>query len=246
MHLHLSPDSPAWIRDAAATVLALHIGAGGLGLASGATALGARKGARLHRWAGNVFVVCMITMGVIGAAVAPLLPQRSSVVPGLLAGYLAASAWITVKRPAGALGVSEVGAFLFALAAAATGVMFGLQATAGPLGRLDGDPAANFLVFAIFAGLAAALDLRMILSGGLSGAQRIARHLWRMDSALLLAATSFFLGQQRVFPPALRGSPVLFAPEILIIGLMVFWLVNMRRRRPSSAAPMQRQATPLA
>jgi hypothetical protein len=188
----------------------------------------------------------MLIMGAIGAAVAPLLPQRSSVVPGLLAGYLAASAWITVKRPAGALGVSEVGGFLFALAAAGTGVAMGLQAAANPEGLVDGDPPAQFLVFASFAAVAAALDLRMILSGGVSGARRIARHLWRMDAALLLAATSFFLGQQSVFPPALRGSPVLLAPEIAIMGFMVFWLVKVRARGPLRSGSIRDPSTPLA
>lgn len=237
MHLQLTPDSPAWLRDAATVVLALHIGAGGLGLVSGGTALIVRKGGRPHRWAGTVFVISMVTMGGIGAAVAPLLPQRSSVVPGLLAGYLAASAWITVRRPAGALGVSEVGAFLFALAAAGAGLAFGLQALGSPQGLLDGDPPARFFIFGGFAALAAALDLRMILNGGVTGARRIARHLWRMDAALLLAAVSFFLGQQGVFPPALRGSPILLAPELAIIGLMVYWLVKLGQFRPPHRAP---------
>jgi len=244
MHLHLSPDSPVWIRDAANTVLVLHIGAGGLGLVSGATALIAPKGRQLHRWTGNAFVVCMLVMGAIGAAVAPLLPQRSSVVPGLMAAYLAVSAWVTVKRPSGALGVSEVGAFLFALTAAATGLAFGLQAAAGPQGVLDGDSAADFFVFASFAGFAAGLDLKMILNGGVSGPHRIARHLWRMDAALLLAATSFFLGQQRVFPPALRGSPFMFAPEIAIIGLMLFWLARVRMKTVAKPGLMRRPWTP--
>lgn len=237
MHLELSPDSPAWVRDAATAVLVLHIGAGGLGLVSGGTALIVRKGGRLHRWAGNAFVVSMITMGAIGAAVAPLLPQRSSVVPGLLAGYLAASAWLTVRRPGGALGVSEVGAFLFALAAAGVGIAFGLQAVASPKGLLDGDPAVRFFLFGGFAAVGAALDLRMILDGGVTGARRVARHLWRMDAALLLAAVSFFLGQQRVFPAALRGSPVLLAPELVILGLMAYWLVKVGWVRPTPPAP---------
>jgi hypothetical protein len=73
-----------------------------------------------------------------------------------------------------------------------------------------------------------ALDLRMILRGGVFGAQRIARHLWRMCVALLITAASFFLGQQQVFPAPLRGSPFPFVPEITVLGLLIFWLVRVR------------------
>jgi hypothetical protein len=39
--------------------------------------------------------------------------------------------------------------------------------------------------------LAAAGDLRMLLRGGLFGAQRIARHLWRMCFGLFIARDLF-------------------------------------------------------
>src|SRR6185436_14086230 len=48
------------------------------------------------------------------------------------------------------------------------------------LGMSDGRFAAVAFVFGGVALLAAALDLRMITRGGVVGAQRLARHLWRM------------------------------------------------------------------
>ena len=68
----------------------------------------------------------------------------------------------------------------------------------------------------------------MILRGGVSGGQRIARHLWRTCFALFFAASSFFLGQQKVMPVFMHGSPILFLPEIAILGLMIFWLFRVR------------------
>jgi hypothetical protein len=42
--------------------------------------------------------------------------------------------------------------------------------------------------------LAGAGDVRMLVRGGVFGAKRIARHLWRMCFGLFIAAGSFFLG----------------------------------------------------
>ncbi len=229
MILHLPPGSPLLLRDAATSVLVLHIGAGLVGIASGGTALLARKGEGWHRTAGNVFFVSMTTMSGIGACVAPFLPvpQWSSVAAGTFTFYLVTTAWVTVRRKQGGVGRFEVGALLVALAMVAAFVSFILRAAASPTGEVDGAPAQAGYVFATVAALAAAADLSVILRGGLSGAQRIARHLWRMCLALFIAAGSFFLGQPQVFPHALRGSPIMFAPEVAVLGLMLFWLCRL-------------------
>ena len=57
----------------------------------------------------------------------------------------------------------------------------------------------------------------------------MARHLWRLSAALTIASGSFFLGQQRVMPVFMRGSPWLFVPVVAPLLLMVFWLVRVRR-----------------
>jgi FtsH-binding integral membrane protein len=74
----------------------------------------------------------------------------------------------------------------------------------------------------------------MILRGGISGASRIARHLWRMSTALFIASGSFCLGQQKIMPVAMRGSVWLFVPVFVPLVLMIFWLIRVRfksRRR---------------
>ena len=68
----------------------------------------------------------------------------------------------------------------------------------------------------------------MILSGGICGGQRIARHLWRMLLGLFVASGSFFLGKQADMPAFVRGSPVLIALAFAPLVLMVFWLVWIR------------------
>ena len=87
----------------------------------------------------------------------------------------------------------------------------------------------------------------MLLRGGVFGRERIARHLWHMCFALYIAAGSFFLGQQKVLPAFLRGSPILFVPVILPLLLMIFWLVRVRvtkayKRKASSYRPIRSES----
>lgn len=218
------------VRGAAATILILHISAGGIAILSGAAALLFRKGSHRHRIAGNVFFVSMLTLSAIGACVAPFLPDRGSAVAGAFAFYLVATAWVTVRRPEGGIGVFELGALLIALGIAAAGASLGWEGANSPRGLIDaqGQTYETGYAFAVLATLAAVGDLKVILRRGIVGAQRIARHLWRMCFALFIAAGSFFLGQQQVFPASVRGSPLLFVPVLAVLALMIFWLCRVR------------------
>src|SRR5206468_6433043 len=106
------------------------------------------------------------------------------------------------------------------------------------LGMTDARFAAVTLVFGAVGLLAAGLDLRMIARGGVFGAERLARHLWRMFTGLYIAVMSFFLGQSQVFPYAVRRTGLLAVPGILVVVLLIFWLVrilftNKYKRGPS-------------
>ena len=81
--------------------------------------------------------------------------------------------------------------------------------------------------FLFVVAIAAVSDFRMILRGGIAGAARIARHLWRMCFAFFVASASFFLGQQKMLPAALHG-PWLFVPALAPLVFMIFWLIHVR------------------
>jgi hypothetical protein len=228
MILELGTNPSPLVRGVAALVLALHVTAGCVGVFSGAAALLSRKGSPLHRRAGNWFFVAMLTMSAIGACLAPFLPHRISAVAGALTFYLVATSWVTIRRKEGSAGSFETGAFLFALGIAATGVTLGLMGASTASGLLDGEPYQGAFVFAGAAALAAGGDLAVMVRRGISGARRLTRHLWRMCVALLIGATSFFLGQPQFFPASLRGSFILYVPEIAILVLLLFWLVRLR------------------
>jgi hypothetical protein len=51
-----------------------------------------------------------------------------------------------------------------------------------------------------------------------------------MCAGLFFAAASFFLGQQKVMPQFMHGSPVLWVLGLAPLGFMIFWLIRVRRR----------------
>src|SRR5437763_836067 len=96
--------SPIWIYALVTAVLILHIAAGSFAIISGYVAIFARKGGRLHRRTGILFVLAMVTMGCAAIFLALRIPQRGNVAAGLLAAYLVATGWMTVRREAGRTG----------------------------------------------------------------------------------------------------------------------------------------------
>lgn len=92
-------------------------------------------------------------------------------------------------------------------------------------------PAFPFLMFGIVGLVAGAGDLRIMRSGRLGGASRLARHLWRMSFALFIAALSFFIGQAKVFPEPVRILPLLALPMLTVLVTMFYWLWRVRIRR---------------
>ena len=116
---------------------------------------------------------------------------------------------------------------LAALAVSLTLFTFGLEAFASPSGKLYGMPPFPFFIFGSIGLLAAGGDLRLIALGGvhiLRGTPRLARHLWRMSFALLIAAFSFFLGQVKVIPKPIRIVPLLAVPPLVVLATMLYWL----------------------
>ncbi|MCC5994857.1 MAG: hypothetical protein JJU18_00625 [Oceanicaulis sp.] len=212
-------------------MMMVHIVSGAIALLAGMAALLLPKGSPPHRAAGHIFFPSMIVMAASGVYAAFLIPAALAAAAGGLTAYLAATGWLTVRRKENETGRIEWGAMLFALAAAAGCIASGVQVARGELTELAAGapiPAATYFVYGGVALLSAALDLRVIRRGGLDGAQRIARHVWRMGFALYTAAASFFLGQPQVFPQMARDMPFLLtAPVVMIIALTAFWLIRV-------------------
>ncbi|MCR6686070.1 hypothetical protein [Pseudoxanthomonas sp.] len=208
------------------SLVVVHIAAGSVALAAGAVALYSLKGAKLHRKSGMLFVFVMLVMSATGAVMAALKPEAISVIAGALTFYLVITALLTVRRPAASARWIDFCAMFVALAIGISGIYFGLEALNSSTGTKDGFPAPPYFIFGSVALLASLLDLRMLLARGIKGPHRLARHLWRMCFALLIAAASFFLGQAQVFPESIPFV-LLTIPVLLVLLLMLYWLARV-------------------
>jgi hypothetical protein len=222
--------------------LAVHIAGGTVALGAGAAALCFRKGTRAHAKAGTLFFWSMLVLFVSGGGMAVALGLWNIALSAVFGLYLIATSWATARRRDGLAGRFELVAFLTIASVAAIDLTLGLVAQSSASGRLFGYPAGPYFVFAGLSALAGGLDLNFILRRGVSQAQRIARHLWRICAALLFTAFSFFVGQQKIMPTAWHGSFWLWLPPLAVIGAMIFWVLRVRfsaaysRRQPGRAA----------
>jgi len=213
-------------------IVLVHIIGGLAGILSGAVALCLRKGSRWHTFVGRVFVVSMLTMSGTAAYRAYVAPNGQPVnfYMGLLTFYLVLTAWMAGRRRNGGTGPLEWVALLFAVGVAGGLIRMGLSNS-----RFAG---VTFF-FAAVASLAAVLDVRNLVRGGVTGTSRLVRHLWRMTAALYIAVGSFFLGQAQLFPYAVRKTGLLFVPTVLVVLSLLFWLIRVLFAKPykRSAAP---------
>jgi hypothetical protein len=203
----------------------VHIAAGCLALLSGVIAVAARKGGSLHARAGTCFVASMLVLGVTASILEPSRSPPGSPLSGVFVCYFIATGWVTARRRDRATGKFEVIACLIALGFAAATAWGGLTGTTTTAGR---GPVFALAGVCLLAGL---LDLNVIVRARLTATQRISRHLWRMCFGFFIATGSFFLGQQKVMPPAVRGSEILFVLAFAPFAVMAFWLVRLRLQK---------------
>lgn len=209
-------------------LLLLHIVSGTLGVLSGFLAVFLRKGSREHGIAGNVFVIAMLSLGATGAYLAVLKSQPTNVSGGLLTFYLVATAWLTARRKDGKPGIVDWAALLATFALAAVELTWGVEAAMSSTGMKYDYPPWPYFMFGFVAVLASVGDIRMLARNGISGTQRVARHLWRMCFALFIAAASIFLARPQLFPAVLQRTGVLAFLSFLPLLLMIFWLIRVR------------------
>jgi hypothetical protein len=224
-------------------ILIVHICAGTLGLLSGTAAMTFRKGSPRHVLAGRVFVAAMLIMGVFAVYLAITRHQPNNIGGGILTVYLIGTAWLTARRRDGETSRFDWVVFLIPLALGILTWMNGINVVRSGASSQDGVPVGMTFFMGSVMLLAAAGDVRMLMRGGVFGAKRIARHLWRMCFGLFIAAGSFFLGPSnrplrllssvglgQHLPPALFSTSLYLILTILPLILLIFWLVRVRFR----------------
>ena len=210
-------------------ILIAHLSAGLTALVSGTVALAVRKGGQLHKKSGMIFSCAMIALGLLASVLYTI--EGQSVAGGLFPVYLVFTALTTVKPLPYARREADIGLMLLAFTMAALTYMNGVAAwkARGPV--LKGVPAGMGFFLATIILLAAIGDVRMIVEGGITGARRLARHLWRMCFGLFVATGSFFLGQMKFIPAPIRIVPVLFVLALAPLVILLYWMWRVRVRR---------------
>lgn len=212
-------------------ILDLHIVSGTLGMLSGFVAVFLRKGSRRHGIAGNVFVISMMSLSLTGVYLALMKSQPGNVIGGTLTFYLVTTAWLTARRKTPVTGLLDWGALVIIMSVTATELTWGTQAALSPTGlKYDYPPGPYFFMSAV-AAMAALGDVRMIVRRGVSGTQRVARHLWRMCFGLFIASASIFLARRHLFPAFMRKTGMLMVLSFLPLVLLFYWLTRVRIAR---------------
>jgi len=222
-------------------ILVAHICGGTLGLLSGTAAISFRKGSPRHILAGKVFVASMLVMALGAVYLGIVKHQPSNISGGMFTFYLIGTAWLTARRRDGEIGRLDWVALLIPLALGVLTWLSGINVLRRGTTSQDGVPVGMTFFTGSVMLLAAAGDIRMLVRGGVLGAKRIARHLWRMCFGLFIAAGSFFLGPSnrplrllssvgigQHLSPALFSTRLYLILTILPLVILIFWLVRVR------------------
>jgi len=221
-------------------LLMFHIFGGIVGLLSGTAAMVFRKGSPRHVLAGKLFVTAMLIMASVGALLAFLKHEPDNVGGGLFTFYLILTAWLTARRADGQTSKLDWAAILIPLALGILSWMSGVKTVRNGAGSQNGVPVGMTLFMGSVMLLAAAGDIRMLMRGGVAGAKRIVRHLWRMCFGLFIASGSFFFGGNnrplrllssvglgRHWPALLFSTDLYLVLTVLPLILLVFWVLRI-------------------
>ena len=200
----------------------IHAPAGLTALLSGVGALMTVKGSTQHRLLGKIFGVSMLLMCASAVYIAYLNKTMDSLFVGLMTFYLVATAWDTAASKEKMIGIFHYAALVYALLVGISALLIELQ---------KADPDAPSLYGVVIVSILVIIgDVRMIVQRGIVGAQRLARHLWRMCLALLLAVISFAFQVQKNYP-LISQEAALLIPGALVLVTMLYWLFRVLSRK---------------
>jgi hypothetical protein len=204
--------------------LATHITTGGIAIVTGYVALFAKKGDRVHRSIGMVFVYAMVVMGLSATALGLRIGRGGG---AIFAAYLVITSITTLRPRTERLRRLET---VMAWLMITLGVAGMVQIARSPGGVKNGAPLPMAILITTLVLLAPLSDLRVLRMDALARPARLRRHLWRMCFAMFMATGSFFLGQADEIPEPLRIWPILAILALLPLPMMAYWAWRVRAR----------------
>ncbi|MDH5218085.1 MAG: hypothetical protein OEX19_10340 [Gammaproteobacteria bacterium] len=207
----------------------VHFPAGSLSLLAAFVALYYPKGSLQHKKAGNYFTIGMLTMLVSGSILGWLKESLDDIFLAALVFYSVFTAWLTVHHKKGETNWLEYLALgwilILGLAAASVDSTWENVRDPGVYPFWIG----LVLLFAIG-------DIHNLYRRGLSGSQRIARHLWRNCFSLVWAVLAFGDKIIKMLDSTIEKMPlVLFGPGALVLCVMFYWLYRLLRGKSEIA-----------
>ncbi|MFK8018614.1 MAG: hypothetical protein AB8B86_02500 [Pseudomonadales bacterium] len=204
----------------------IHTPAGTVGLVAAVVALFAVKGAALHLKAGRYFTVSMLIMLIAGFVAATIKESSGDMLLSAVVMYTVFTAWLTAQRKTSETGFLEKAALTWIMAV-------GIAAFILSTSSIEAGTPGIYLFWAGFAVFCAIGDLRNLRRAGLTGVQRVIRHVWRIGFSLVwtaLALTDKIIKAQGF---NVREMPVdqLFyivgIPTLLILIITMYWIMNI-------------------
>lgn len=204
-------------------VWAIHTPAGTLVLVTAVVAMFAKKGSALHRKAGTLFSASMMVMLVSGIAAAYLKDSIDDMMLGAIVMYTVFTAWLAVHHRNNQTNHLEVMALIWIIG-------FAIIAFSISLGWREVKVPGAYLVWGGFAIVCALGDMRNLYLSGLSGSQRIIRHVWRIGFSLVWAALAFtdkivkMLGANLKTMQEEQLMLIVAVPTMIILITIVYWI----------------------
>jgi len=207
-------------------VWTIHAPAGTLVLVAAVVAMFAKKGSTLHRKAGSCFTVSMMVMLVSGIAAAYLKDSIDDMMLGALVMYTVFTAWLTVHHKSNETGLLEAIALIWV-------VGFAVTAFSISMGWREVEVPFAYLFWGGLAVVCALGDIRNIYRSGLSGTQRIIRHVWRIGFSLVWAALAFADKIVKMLGANLKSMQeeqlllIVAIPTMLILITILYWIAKI-------------------
>ena len=208
------------------TIWAIHAPAGALVLVTAVLAMFAKKGSALHRKAGSCFTVFMMVMLVSGMVAAYLKNSIGDMMLGAIVMYTVFTAWLAAHHRKNEIGLLEVTALIWI-------VGFAIIAFAISMGWREVEAPFAYLIWGGLAILCILGDIRNLYHFGLSGTQRIIRHVWRIGFSLVWAALAFTDKIVKMMGANLKSMQeeqlflIVAIPTMFILVTILYWIIKI-------------------
>lgn len=207
-------------------IWAIHTPAGTIVLVTAVFAMFAKKGGALHRKAGSYFTVSMMVMLVSGIAAAYLKNSIDDMMLGVIVMYTVFTAWLAAHHRKNETGLLEVTALIWV-------VGFAITAFSISMGWREVEAPFAYMIWGGLAVLCALGDIRNLYHLGLSGTQRIIRHVWRIGFSLVWAALAFTDKIVKIMGANLKSMQgeqlliIVAVPTMLILISILYWITKI-------------------